>query len=311
MKKILLSTLAVASIALAANAQAFIPNAGFETWGTQLGEDQQPTGWISYNVFTASILDPGNTNPTSVTQAGSPDNYQGNYSAKIQTVNLVTNPASPDVPNTGGILMSGVISFASPYLVPGFVSQQRPATFDYYSKYTPVGTDSAWVLISVTHWNGTTRDTIATGYDNISTAVSAYALRSVTLTYNPTFATTFPDTISILFSASSGFAPQIGSALWVDALSFNGYVGLEESTRDNGVSVYPNPSATITQFDVTTDNASQVVVYDMTGREVRRENFFGKSARVNSAQLADGAYTYSIVNDQQEVLSRGQFAVAH
>ena len=86
---------------------------------------------------------------------------------------------------------------------------------------------------------------------------------------------------------------------------------MDETISNGGVAVYPNPSATITQFDVTASNAGQVVVYDMTGREVRRENFSGKVARVNSAELADGAYTYAILSTDQDVLSRGQFSVAH
>lgn len=311
MKKTLLSALAVSALVLSANAQAFIPNPGFESWGQAAGEDQQPSNWISYNIFTTPLIDLTNTNPTSVTQAGSPDNYQGNYSAKITTVTLVTNPSPTDVPNTAGVLYSGVVSLASPYLFPGYASTQRPASLSFYAKYTPVNTDSAWALVTVTKWNGSTRDTIATGYTVMPNAIAAYQMETVNLTYNATFANTFPDTIAIVFSSSGIYTPQVGSALWVDAVTFSGYVGVNETIADNGVSVYPNPSATITQFDVTTDNASQVVVFDMTGREVRRENFFGKSARVNSAALADGAYTYTIVNDQQEVLTRGQFSVAH
>jgi hypothetical protein len=311
MKKILLSTLAVSALAISATAQAFIPNPGFESWGQAAGEDQQPSSWISYNIFTTPLIDLTNTNPTSVTQAGSPDNYQGNYSAKVQTVTLITNPSPTDVPYTAGVLYSGVVSLASPYLFPGYASTQRPASLSFYAKYAPVNTDTAWSLVTVTHWNGAGRDTIATGYTFIPSAVASYTQQTVTMNYNPTFAGTFPDTISIVFSASSLYAPQVGSALWLDAVAFSGYVGVDETILDNGVSVYPNPSATVTQFDVTVDNAKQVVVYDMTGREVRRENFFGKSARVNSAELADGAYTYTIVNDEQNIMSRGQFSVAH
>lgn len=311
MKKTLLSAVAISAFALTASAQTFIPNSGFESWASTAGEDQQPTSWISYNVFTFSLFETNGANPTSVTQAGSPDNYQGNYSAKITTVSLVSNPSPADVPNTAGVLYTGSVSFTTPYLFPGYASTQRPASLSYYAKYTPVNSDSAYCLVAVTHWNGSTRDTVAVGADYISTAISAYQMRTVAMVYDPAFANTIPDTISILFSASSPTAPQVGSALWVDAVAFSGYVGMDENMNNNGVSVYPNPSATITQFDVTTDNAKQVVVYDMTGREVRRENFNGKVARVNSSELANGSYTYSIISTEQDILARGQFAVAH
>lgn len=311
MKKILLSSITVAALALGANAQAYIPNSGFESWGTQTGEAQQPQGWISYNVFTSPLIPGGNTNPISVTQAGTPDNYQGNYSAKIETVTLVANPSPSDVPNTAGAIYTGSVALASPYLFPGYASQQRPQTLTYYTKYTPVGTDSGMAIVAVTHWNGSSRDTIAYGIDIIPTAIASYTMRTVALVYDPTFVNTIPDTIAVAFSASGFYNPQVGSAIWVDAVAFSGYVGIGEQINNNGVSVYPNPSATSTQFDVTVENAAQVVVFDMTGREVARENFNGKVARVNSAALANGSYSYSIISNEAEVLSRGQFAVAH
>lgn len=163
MKKILLSTVAVAALALASNAQTFIPNPGFESWATTTGEDQQPQSWISYNVFTSPLIPGGSGNPTSVTQAGTPDNYQGNYSARIETVTLVTNPDPTNVPATAGALFTGSVALVSPYMFPGYSSQQRPATMSYYAKYTPVNGDSAYCLVAVTHWNGTSRDTIAWG----------------------------------------------------------------------------------------------------------------------------------------------------
>lgn len=310
MKKLLLSTIALAALSVAGNAQAFIPNPGFESWGNSFGEDQQPQSWISYNVFTSPLVPGGNNNPTSVTQAGTPDNYQGNYSARIETVTLVSNPDTTNIPATAGALFTGSIALASPYMFAGYGSSQRPQSLSYAYKYTPMNSDSAFCLVSVTHWNGSSRDTIAIGYD-VPPATGTYNLRTVTLVYNPAFVNTIPDSITVMFSASSLFNPQPGSVLWVDALSFSGYVGIDENTQDNGVFVYPNPSATYTQFEVTSDNAQEIAVYDMTGREVTRENFNGKVARVNSAELANGSYTYSIISSENEVITRGQFAVAH
>lgn len=311
MKKILLSTVAVAALAISSNAQAYIPNSGFETWGSTAGEDQQPQYWISYNVFTVSFLDPFNLNPTSVTAAGSPDNYQGNYSARIETITLGDNPDSTTIPSTAGALFTGSVAFTTPYMFPGYASQQRPQTMNYYAKYTPVAGDSAFAFVWITRWNGAGRDTIAAGYDFMTGTTTSYALRTLTLFYNPAHTNTIPDSINIMFSASNMYVPQAGSVLFVDDVTFTGYVGVDEMEQNNGVAVYPNPSATLTQFDVTIDNAAQVIVYDMTGREVGRENFNGKVARVNSAGLADGAYTYSIITTEEEIVARGQFSVAH
>ncbi|MDQ3111484.1 MAG: T9SS type A sorting domain-containing protein [Bacteroidota bacterium] len=311
MKKQVLSLFAVAALTLTASAQA-IPNSGFETWGSSVGEDQQPTGWVSYNVFTAALIDPGNTNPTSVTQAPTPDNYQGTYSAKITTITLVTNPASPDIPNTGGFLMLGNVSFVSPYIFAGDNFTSRPTTFTYAAKYTPVGNDTAFALVFLTKWNTTTmsRDTVAAGVDYLPLAVSAYTVRNINMLFDAALNNTIPDTAQILFSSSSSFAPQPGSALWVDALSFSGYNGINESLLNNGVEVYPNPSSNVTNFDVISEEAYQVVVFDMTGREVNRLMITNKNAKLNSYLMAAGVYTYSVINAENEVLSRGKFSVA-
>ena len=311
MNKLLLSAIAIAAFALTSNAQAFIPNSGFESWGSTAGEDQQPQGWISYNVLTSPLLPGGSSNPTSVSQAGTPYNYQGNYSARIETVTLVSNPDTNNIPWSAGALFTGSVALTSPYMFPGYASQQRPQSMSYATKYAPMSGDSGFVMVAITRWNGSGRDTVAIGYDFLNAAINSYTVRTITLTYNTSFASTFPDSINIMFSASTVANPIAGSVLWVDAVSFSGYVGIDEHSASSGVAVYPNPSSTITQFEVIADNAAQVAVYDMTGREVVRENFNGKVARVNSSRLANGSYTYTIVSDEGEVLNRGQFAVSH
>lgn len=309
MKKQLLSIFAVAAIAMTVSAQQYIPNAGFETWAQSIGEDTQPTGWVSYNVFTAPLIDPGNTNPTSVSQAGTPNNYQGTYSAKITTIDLVTNPSSTTIPNRGGFMMAGSISFTAPYLFSGYQFTSRPNTFTYAAKYTPSGVDTAICLVALTKWNGTSRDTIAAVLDYLPAAVSAYSVRTLNLIYDVAFNAVLPDTAIIYFSASSLVSPQVGSSLWVDALGFSGYNGIADAGLNNGVDVYPNPSSTFTNFDVVSDEAFEVVAYDMTGREVKRIQITDKNAKIDSYTMAEGVYTYSIVNKENEVLSRGKFAV--
>ncbi len=310
MKKQLLSLFAIATLALTASAQQYIPNAGFETWGTSVGEDIQPTGWISYNVFTSALIDPGNTNPTSVFQAGAPDNFQGTYSAKITTVDLVTNPSATTIPTRGSFLTVGSISFTAPYLYAGYQFTSRPTTFTYEAKYTPVGSDSAFTLVYLTKWNGTSRDTVAAGYDLFPTALSTYQARTINLIFDATLSGVLPDTAQVFFSSSSVYNSQIGSALYVDALGFSGYNGINESAQNNGVDVYPNPSTTITNFDVVSEEAYEVIVNDMTGREVSRLMISNKNAKLNSYLMAEGIYSYSIISNNNEVLSRGKFAIA-
>ncbi|GAB4132473.1 MAG: hypothetical protein Fur0041_03820 [Bacteroidia bacterium] len=288
-------------------AQQFIPNAGFESWGATAGEPQQPQGWISGNLFASPLFNAGN--PTFVSAAGAPDNYQGNYSLKIETKTLVQNPDTNTIPNTFGYCMTGTFSLASPYIRPGYAFTSRPMTFSYYTKYTPVNGDTAYCWVVLTKWNGSFRDTIAVGGDYLPSAVSSYTLRTVNLVYNTAQANAFPDSCLIWFS-SSGENPQVGSKLFVDALAFTGYVGINDKNILNGVDVYPNPSSSFTYVDVNTDAAKEVVVFDMSGREVGRYNFDNKKAKIDSWAMAAGVYTYAILNNEKEVMNRGKFSVA-
>ena len=311
MKKLLLSTLIIACSVLPLSAQVYIPNAGFESWASSIGEDTQPLGWVSYNIFTAPLIDPGNTNPTALSQAGPPDNFQGNYSAKMTTVDLVTNPSATTIPNRGGFMMAGSVSFVAPYLYSGYQFSSRPTSFSYAYKYTPVGVDTAIILVAVTHWNGTSRDTIAAAVDFMVFTSGAYGIRNMNMNYNPLYNNVFPDTAIIYFSPSSLYSPQAGSTLFIDAISFSGYNGINEGLMSNSVSVYPNPSSNITNFDVVSENAHKVIAYDLTGREVNWTIINNKSAKLSTYNMTPGVYTYTIVTAENEVLSYGKFAVAN
>ncbi len=309
MKKQILSLLAVATLSIGVSAQAFIPNAGFETWASPgFGAPAEPTGWISGNIFNNQLW-PQNTGIVFCDSAGAPNNYQGVYSMKLTTRTLAYNPSTSTVPTTFGYCLTGNVLASSPYIRPGYPTQQRPVSFSYAAKYTPVGTDSAFCLIALTHWNGTSRDTIAAGIDIMPLAVASYTVRNVSLIYNAAFASTFPDTAAIWFSPSSFITPNVGSTLYVDACAFSGYNGINEASLNNQVAVYPNPSSTLTNFDVTSENATDIVVYDMTGRQIKTAKIINKKATIESYTMAAGVYSYSIINKDAEVIGRGKFSV--
>jgi hypothetical protein len=309
MKKIILTTVILISASFQVVAQLYIPNAGFESWSSSLGEEIQPTGWVSYNIFTSALTDPMNTNPTSLTQAGPPDNFQGNYSAKMTTIDLVTNPLATTIPSRGGFMISGSIDLQG--LHPGYQFTSRPTTFSYAYKYAPVGIDTAFILVAATRWNGTSRDTIGLGVDFMVFTSSAYGIRNINLNYNPAYNNLFPDTAIIYFSPSSLISPQAGSTLFIDAISFSGYNGLNEELFSNGVSVYPNPSSNYTNFDVVAANAHRVIAYDLMGREVNYSMINNKSAKLSTFNMTPGVYTYTIVIANNEVIGYGKFTIAN
>lgn len=302
MKKIALSLIA-AGFATCAMAQMQPPNAGMEAWSQVVNEPQDPTGWISANVFYLF----SSTNPTSVVQAGTPDNYQGTYSAKITTVKLASNPAPGTIPDTIGYLLNGSVTFTSPYLHPGSPYTSRPQTLAFASKYMPVGGDSAYVDVILTKWTGTSRTIISTTHHGILNN-PAYVVQNVTLNYQN--AVLFPDTMTITFNASGGLTHHhLGSVLYVDALAFSGSNGIEEYANSVGFSVYPNPA--VSEITLMTDarKVSVVTISDMAGRVIESLKVTNDRTHVMTDTYSKGMYIYQALNSQGDLVARGKFSV--
>jgi hypothetical protein len=303
MKKLLFTLFALGTVAYA-NAQAQPPNPGMEAWSSVFTEPQDPTNWISANVFYVY----SSTNPTSVFQAPTPNNYQGTYSAKITTVKLASNPAPGNIPDTIGYLLNGTVGFSSPYLKPGSPYVSRPQTLTFAAKYTPaVAGDSAYVDVALTKWNGSSRTTIASNHQGIITSAT-YIVQNVSINYQS--ATLFPDTMIITFNSSGGLHNHhLGSALWVDALAFSGTNGIEEYTNAVGFSTFPNPAVSEMTILTEAKKVSFVNVYDMTGRQIEVIKVTGDHTTVNTESYNKGMYIYQAMNSEGAIMARGKFNV--
>lgn len=311
MKKYLLSAFTILS---ASAVFAQIPNNGFETWGQNFGAPQEPSSYISANVFASPFISP--SNPTSVTQAGGGDQYNGNYAAKITTVKVTSNPSGGAIPDTVGVLLLGQVALApSPALKSGTGWTSRLYSVDFMYKYAPVNGDNGAVASYLTKWNGTSRDTLASAYYPFTTTVSSYTPGSAPFNYDNAFpANATPDTLHLYFlSSARPWLPtlpsyaQVGSALWVDDATV---VGIKGSTKLFGSSVksYPNPATNY--FTVSADeSAVSVEVYDVTGNLISTGNFADKKAKIETSAFAPGIYLYSVKDENKKVIATGKVNV--
>ncbi len=316
MKKTLLSLLALASFS-AAKAQADFT---FEqTWAPAVfGSANDPVGWFSANVISNNFLfpPPGN-NPQSVFEETA-SVHGGTSAAKITTVKLQNNPLAGSINDTVGILSLGAantsgMKFGQPYT-------SRPANLEFWYKYAPTGSDNAGVTTYLTKWNTGTnqRDTVAAAFDVLSNA-SAYTLFSTAYVYFPAYLTGGnPDSIQINFSSSIGSfigtpAPQIGSALWVDDIAFTGTnVGVKEnSVKSTEVKLFPNPATTAINMLVSNEEATNVEIFDITGKKVSSTTLENKKAKISTESMSNGMYFYSIVDKDKKVLSTGKVNVCN
>lgn len=310
MKRTLL-TLAACTIIGSAFAQAPVPNNNMESWGSTVGEPVGPTGYITANIFKNSFVDPNN--PTSVTQETAPNNFQGTYSARIETVVLQTNPSPTTIPDTIGAMILGTVTVIPSIVVhEGTPYTSRPQLITYYAKYAPQTGDTGWCYVELTKWNSSTmsRDIIAAGFDYMTTNISTYSMRTVTMVYDVNFQNTMPDSISVVFSASSSYSPVPGSVLYVDAVTVTGWNSVNDHAfTSNVVNAFPNPASTEMTFEVSAAEARTIEVYDVAGRQVKELTIENKEAKLDAWKLSGGMYTYAIFDENKNVMNRGKFNV--
>jgi hypothetical protein len=309
MKKSLLIISAVVFAAGTMFSQAL--NGGFETWGSQAGEPTQPTGWVTANVFASPLV--SSSNPTSAFQAGTPNNYMGTYSLRLVSVKLVSNPDPQNIPDTLGVAVTGTVTFFPQMTLRDRIPfTARPATMNFGAKYTPMGVDTAFIYMELSKWNTSTgqRDIIFQGGLEVSASAN-YQNFSIPLSTGYLMPDQ-PDSLSIGISCTSYNTPRVGSQLWIDNVSFSGWVGQEEYVNDVVVKTFPNPATETITIDATglTAELGGLEIFDMSGKKV-----FSTSMRnamnvsVNVSEFAPGNYTYSLIGIQGIRLHEGKFTV--
>lgn len=307
MKKLFLAVVAMFSTALSMQAQA--PDFGFETWANvPLSTTiQDPTGWASFNVLGLVGT------PQSVFKETTAP-YAGTTSAKISTVKItgaaIPSPYTTGNLDTAGMLAIGGTSLTAPYIRYGKPYAWRPAALSFASKYTPVGGDSASVFVFLTHFNGTTTDTVATGTYVTGAATSSYAVNNITLSYNS--ATVMPDTEIVFISSSVVFhdGAQIGSTFYIDGLQWTGYNSTDDlNGKLTSVSIFPNPAGSEVNFKSSVD-AEEMIITDITGRKVGTYTMNDNKLKVQTLNYAPGMYFYQLLDKDKKLVHKGKFEVS-
>lgn len=309
MKKILLSITAIIAFAFSGLSQA--PDLMFENWADAAPPFvtiDDPIGWATLNALTAVGTD------TSVIKETIAPN-QGLISAKIMTVDVngaaIPNPYTTGDIDTAGILVMGKINtLPSPGLTYGKPMSGRPATLAFTCKYSPMPGDSAFVLAYLTRYNGSSRDTIASGKYATGATTTTFAANSLTMNYDPLFSTVWADTMLVFASSSvySHVGAKIGSTFYLDAMSWSGYTGINDVTKPSSISIFPNPATNAISF-TSSVNADAVEVLDITGRKAGEFSMTGNAVTIETASFNQGMYIYNVLNEKKEVINRGKFEV--
>lgn len=279
-------------------------NLDLEGWSTSGSYDVPLLGWATLNpIYDLTSLAPKTVFKTT-------DSYSGTYAAKLESGKIIGV-------NTfiGGLLATGYFdNSAAPgqNLKLGVPYTSSPTHIQGYYKYLPVGGDSADIFCSLTKWNSTTssRDTLGwVGYRELNT-VSTYTQFNLKIDYTDSI--TAPDTITILFSSSSGaanFQGQVGSTMYVDAISLPNPVGVYELiSNDIKVDLFPNPSSDYMQINTDFNELINAEIYDANGKLVN-EISFTQNTTLNLSEFNEGLY-YLSLKDKKGLIASERFTVS-
>ena len=281
MKKFTIILTVLIAMTIKTNAQ--IPNGGFETWENyvddytgyvyqkpDLWNGALPNGWIpSYSI---------QKNPESY-PAGT-----GQYSMKIQ----------PDIAN-------GVRGVAGSYdstciivngqLPPTFAINYRPASLYLYYKCFPFGGDTI-MCTAYFYKNGVV---IGNSVFETTTTVPTWTPLEI-----PTHYTTsdIPDSATIFFSTAIYILHSSESTLYVDNLSFTGFVtsNPEIKSENTNFNLYPNPASDIVTLNIENKNNAGLTlnIYSLAGTLVKSEILKQNQRQINIVDLSDGIYIVEI-----------------
>ena len=311
-KKILLTALSVVALGVMnVDAQA-LPNTGFESWVHTSGPPayDDPTGYATANILSSTFA---GGSPVSVFKETSIV-HSGSDAMKIVSVKLNSSP-SPQIPDTIGLAVTGSISGSG--IKTGFAYTSIPSAFQFYAEYTPNGSDTAWAVSYLSHFNTIThlRDTVAIALIRIAGTVSSYTLYTTPfIIHSGIPGTETPDTCVVAFSSTNMrtvHSGRPGSILYVDDANLNTTGVAENAQAIPSVSIYPNPvSSELNVVTANMKNATSVQVYDITGRKINSYKMNTQDhLKINTDEYAAGLYIYQITDKDNNSLHTGKFNV--
>ncbi len=272
-----------------------VPNGTFEQW-----EDHtfylEPENWNTGNQVTYMF--------GSIGVSRSDDAYEGNYSVRMETVDVF-----------GMTTVPGIITLADFYLdlgnstygvSGGMLMHDRVTELDGMYKYTGVDGDSAAILMYNYKMNGTDMDTIGYGYLYLHDA-SEWTPFKVNMVYNNNHT---PDTLNIaIFSSGNSQELHIGSTLLIDSLVLHTYTGIINLTAENiNITTYPNPAVDNLVFKTEKPLEGRTVsVYDLTGKELKSFDFSEKELSVDVSGFVSGIYLYRVYY-RNRMIGGGKFS---
>lgn len=290
-----------------------IPNSSFESWVQYSAAGSRPEFWTTTDSITMGLS--FNTVHSALQDL---DASNGTYAVKLISSEVVV-PVFGAVRGPG-VLTNGLISasLTSYSISGGTATAVRSKFLNADIKYLPAApTDAAVITAALLRRNTVTgnRDTIAIVSDTIDQPLSTYTPVALQFEYQDWVNN--PDSCLILIQSSRGINDPtlaLGSALFVDNLSFSGTIGIDDvSATVKQFDVFPSPATSYVRVRATfTDNKSGVMVrvLDTNGKLVAEKQLEDAELSFDINDWSAGNYLMHLVDNQERRLATRQFSVA-
>lgn len=277
MKKMLLvsaTTLFFAGV----NAQNAIPNPGFESWTSQ-GSYDDCAGWGTIDqAVSSACFCKGTAVKTNV--AG--EVHSGVLAMKLKTISVFGQTAP-------GIAATGTINQSTAAVDGGVAFNLRPDSIVGWYRYSPSGADTGSVDITLSKWNGASRDVVGHARFFKTTSVASYARFTLPLIYSLPGA---PDTMVVILMSSSGGSPVVNSTMFVDDLDliYNTTTGIANNISSSSASVYPNPNNGTFNIRMSDYENANVEIYNAVGQKVVEQTLQNNLTQLDLTNFSHGFY---------------------
>jgi hypothetical protein len=86
--------------------------------------------------------------------------------------------------------------------------------------------------------------------------------------------------------------------------------GIDDLSSAGSLNVYPTPAQNDVTFSIANGKGVAVQLFDVTGRMIGSYPVNGDKLTISVASLANGVYTYALIDADKAIMNRGKFTVA-
>lgn len=257
---------------------------------------------------SADVLVNGGAGNTSYYKSSTTDlkYYGGDMTINGTTVTLVYSnaavyavyPMSLSSSNNGAISGSAVVL-------------GNPATFSGQCNILADATGTLTLPSGLTYSN-TIR--IVTSQTITTSALPFVGVATITMQnydyYDPSTALAFKAPLFSISNSTLSSGAGTSAQTFVNVLKDNN-VGINEKTKNvTEVSVFPNPATSVVNFNTSSKDAAKVIVYDVTGKVIATQVLENGKAQLNISTLTAGIYVYTVIGNNNEVLTKDKFNIS-